>query len=423
MDQKARLLLIGASVLRSVLSRALPDHDVLIAEHALNGVWKSGRENFDNALVSLSVGSKALRVVSSLRQVSPGMRIVVSCSPADEPVARQALDEGADDYVLEPLRREDVELAFGLTPRRLLPEAPPAAGPSLREIVTLGNVLRDLDDGALPTLERLAGLLQQTFGAAGVSLQLDDLTCVAGDASEIVLEEVIRRAGKPVGQVGLARHTLGTYATDTARRLAEYACLIEATVAQAQERDHWRQLAWTDDLSGLHNRRYFDQTLDRLIKRALEKRLRLTVLLFDIDDFKSYNDRFGHETGDKLIQEVARLLRQCTRERDVVVRYGGDEFAVVFWDAEKQRVPGSDHPHEPMELATRFCKAIARHDFDCLGNDAPGPVTISGGLACFPWNGNTRELLMAAADEALLVAKRTGKNGIRLAGKGAGQEE
>ena len=94
---------------------------------------------------------------------------------------------------------------------------------------------------------------------------------------------------------------------------------------------------------------------------------------------------------------------------------------MVFWDAEKQRVPGSAHPQEPIELATRFCKAIAQHDFQCLGSDAPGPVTISGGLACFPWNGKTRAQLMCAADDALLTAKRTGKNQIHLAGKADGE--
>ena len=101
----------------------------------------------------------------------------------------------------------------------------------------------------------------------------------------------------------------------------------------------------------------------------------------------------------------------------MVVRYGGDEFAVVFWDAEEQRVPGSEHPREPMALATRFCSAIAQHSFECLGSDAPGPVTISGGLACFPRHGTAREQLLAAADEALLSAKRTGKNRIHLAGR------
>jgi diguanylate cyclase (GGDEF)-like protein len=416
MNHKARLLLIGASALRDVLGRALPNHDVLVADHALEGVWRSGRERFEAAFVSLGVGSKALRAVSSLRKVSSDMRIVVCCRPADEPMARRALAEGADEYVLEPIRREDVEAAYGLAPLRPLPTARATTGPSLDELAKLGNVLRNLGDGAAATLDRLAKLLQEAFDAAGASIQLDGLVCSAGDVSQLVLEEAIGREEQVVGRVALAPCAGGTYAADVAKRLAEYARLIDATIAQARERECWRDLAWSDDLSGLHNRRYFEQALDQLIQRAIEKRLRLTVLLFDIDDFKSYNDRFGHETGDKLIQEVAELLSSCTRERDVVVRYGGDEFAVVFWDAERQRVPGSEHPREPMELATRFCKAIAEHDFECLGSAAPGPVTISGGLACFPWNGNSRNTLMSAADEALLAAKGTGKNCIRLAG-------
>jgi diguanylate cyclase (GGDEF)-like protein len=416
MERRARLLLIGAATLRDTLARALPGHELIVAEHPLGGVWKGGREAHDNVLVSLGVGSRALQVVSSLRRLSPEMRIIVSCTAPDEPLARRALSEGADDYILEPIRREDIQHAFHVTPTEPLPAARDPTGPSMEEIVKLGEVLRKLGDGVRPTLDRLAALLQETFDATGVTIQFDDMASSAGDASDPVLEEVIRHGETPIGRITLGRRARGTYAAGTAARLSEYARLIEATAAQARERQRWRQLAWTDDLSTLHNRRYFEHVVDELIEKATEKRLRVTVLLFDIDDFKSYNDAFGHETGDKLIQEVARLLKTCTRERDVVVRYGGDEFAVVFWDAEKQRVPGSEHPREPMALATRFCKAIAEHDFECLGSAAPGPVTISGGLACFPWNGRTREVLMAAADEALLAAKRTGKNCIHLAG-------
>jgi diguanylate cyclase (GGDEF)-like protein len=418
MDRKARLLLIGPRAQRDALASALPDCEVQVAQHALEGLWQSGRQRFDHAFVSLSVGSKALRAVSSLRQVTPEMRIVVGCEPADEPIARRALDQGADDYVLEPVRREDLEQAFGVSRPRPLP-APvteDTPGPTFEELTRLSEVLQNLGEGALATLDRLATLVQQGFDAQGVVIEFEDLACTVGDVEELVLEEIIRRHDRPVGRVGLARRTRGAYAANAAVRLGEYARLVEATIAQARDRARWRDLAWTDDLSTLHNRRYFEQTLDQLIERATAERLRLTVLLFDIDDFKSYNDRFGHDVGDRLIQEVALLLRRCTRERDVVVRYGGDEFAVVFWDAEKQRVPGSEHPQEPIELATRFCKAIADHNFQCLGSDAPGPVTISGGLACFPWNGHSRAQLMSAADEALLTAKRTGKNQIHLAG-------
>ncbi len=423
MDRKTRLLLIGSSTHRDALISALPNCDVLVAENPLDGVWRGGREDFGRAFVSLGSGNRVTRAVSSLRRLCPNMRIVVGCMPADEPLARRTLTEGADEYVLEPIRVADIKAAYGV--RAANPSADPrrfaaprdATGPSSVEIAKLGEVLRQLDDGPQNTLDRLAKLVQGAFGAAGVLIELDDLAGTFGDVEDPVLEEPIRRLDRPVGRIALARRVEGVYGTGVTNRLTEYSRLIEAIVSQAAEHRRWQNLAWTDDLSRLHNRRYFEHALDELVTRATEKRLRLTVMMFDIDGFKSYNDRFGHDTGDKLIREVAMLLKRCTRRQDIVARYGGDEFTVVFWDAEKQRVPGSVHPSEPIELAQRFCRAIAEHSFECLGRDAPGPVTISGGLASFPWNGNTREELMVAADSALLAAKRTGKNHIHLAGK------
>ena len=417
MGRRTRLLVIGDEAQCAALARALPDCDVFHAANPLDGVWQGGRQKFDRAYVSLGAGARTLRAVSSLRQLVPELRIVVGCRPADEPIARRALSQGADDYVLEPLQAEDVARAFGVAPTTGFPLLPPAPAPSAEELVRLSEILRNLGDGPAATLDRLALLVRDVFDATGVVAQLDDLSCTLGETTALVLEEPIRRHDRPVGRLALARRARGTYPAAAAVRLAEYARLSEALIDQARQRQRWQELAWTDDLSGLHNRRYFERALEQALARATEKRLRLTVLLFDIDDFKSYNDRYGHETGDKLIREVGLLLRRCTREQDVVARYGGDEFAVVFWDAEKQRVPGSEHPREPIQLASRFCKAIARHSFECLGSAAPGPLTISGGLACFPWNGRTPEALVAAADAALLTAKRTGKNRIHLAGK------
>ena len=114
---------------------------------------------------------------------------------------------------------------------------------------------------------------------------------------------------------------------------------------------------------------------------------------------------------------MGERIRSELRPGDFAARRSIDEFAVALWDAEKRRQPDSEHPHDPLELAERFCRTIAGHDFKCLGDTAPGPVTVSGGLASFPWHGMTREALMSCADAALREAKRSGKNHIKLAGR------
>ena len=419
MRSTARLLIIGCRALREAVTRALPNCEVVATERMLSGVWESGKGQFDGVFLSLSNGDGALRAIRSLREVAPNTRIVVTCAPADEPLARDALRAGADDYVLEPPTRAELECALQVPPAA--PQRAPSsnAHPNENELDRFAEVLQNLEQGPASTLERLTELLRQAFDAEGACVQLDDLSATAGAAADPVLEETMLRDDQVVGRVTLGRRKRGGYSAASAARLAEYARLIDVTVGQARDRRRWRELAWTDDLSGLKNRRYFDRSLDDLLARCGEQRRSLTVLLFDIDGFKAYNDRYGHETGDDLIREVAILLKRCTREHDVVARYGGDEFAVIFWDAEKQRIPGSIHPSEPVDVAKRFCKVIREHEFKCLGPDAPGPLTISGGMASYPWDAAGRAELLRAADGALMEAKRTGKNVIRLAGADA----
>jgi len=417
MGAKPRVLVIGPTTLHDALSQVVPG-PVDRADHLLEGIWRCGHEPYDSVFLSLAVGGRALSAVRALRQVVPDSRIIVACEPTAEPMARQALQEGADEYVLEPIQPDDVTRALHL-PQRPEPPAPePPVAPSQDEIVGLSEVLRNLHEGLEPTLERLAGLIRTGFGAEGAMIELDDYVASDGEAGQPVLQERIVRGGRPAGRILLSRCARGAYAADAARRLAQYARLVEAVTAQVLEQQRWKRLAWRDDLTGLYNRRYFQERLKDLLEEARRDRRRVTVLLFDIDDFKTYNDRYGHATGDDLLREVAQLLTHCTREHDVVVRYGGDEFAVIFRDSEPPRVPGSQHPREPVELTERFRRDICQHDFTCLGRDRPGPVTISGGLATFPWDANDWEELVAAADTALLSAKKTGKNRIHLAGGG-----
>ncbi len=193
---------------------------------------------------------------------------------------------------------------------------------------------------------------------------------------------------------------------------------LSAMLALAQQHQNLRRLADTDELSGAYNRRYFSEVVPRLLDKARKERFCVTILLFDIDDFKQYNDQFGHAAGDAIIREVIGLLRHCTRSQDMVARIGGDEFAVVFWDQGALRQPDSQHPRSVLNIAQRFRKAVAEHPWNTDGGPIAGRLSISGGLATFPWDASNLEQIMAVADGELMRAKSMGKNAIVLAGPG-----
>ncbi|MCA9243548.1 MAG: diguanylate cyclase [Phycisphaerales bacterium] len=411
-----RLLVVGAERCAAALTDACPSAQVTRADNDVDAVWLCGQEEFDRVLVHVAASTTTDRLIRRLREVSPEARIVLFCSANDEPRARRLLHEGANDYLIEPLRRADIEAAFGLaTPQR--PPAPAAVEPPIpAELRALVGVTAELDREPADVLALLADLTRNAFDAIGVLVELDTLSHVTGDVSHIALETAIQRGDDAVGRLALAPRADGGYGVGAADRLRAYAEWVESMVRQSRTIAHWRRLALTDDLTRLGNRRFFNDRIDTILAKAAENRSRVTLFLFDVDDFKAYNDVWGHETGDALLREVAEVLLRCTRHDDVVARVGGDEFAVVFWDAEAPRRPPSDHPADPTALTERIREAVEGHDFRCLGPKAPGPVTISGGLAFCPWDGVTREQLLRVADQALLAAKRAGKNRIQLSG-------
>jgi len=170
----------------------------------------------------------------------------------------------------------------------------------------------------------------------------------------------------------------------------------------------------TDPLTGAWNRRFFDRHLAASLERARQQRRDVSVLLVDIDNFKRFNDRHGHQAGDEILAETVRLLESVIRPSDRVCRLGGDEFAVIFDDPSGPREPCSRHPTSVVDLARRFQAQVASRRFPKLGEQAPGRLTISGGLATFPWDGLTAGELVRVADARALESKRLGKNAITL---------
>ena len=155
-----------------------------------------------------------------------------------------------------------------------------------------------------------------------------------------------------------------------------------------------------DGLTGLHNRRYFDERLRSELAFASRHRATLTLLMVDLDHFKRINDEHGHQTGDTVLREIARRLSSAMRAEDVVTRFGGEEFAIIC---------RSTGEAEAKVLAERLRVTIA--DEISTPDGSPLRVTVSVGIAVVPNAGITTELdLVNAADSALYWAKRSGRN-------------
>lgn len=156
-----------------------------------------------------------------------------------------------------------------------------------------------------------------------------------------------------------------------------------------------RQLSVTDDLTGTYNYRYFRENLELEMARSKRWKRSLSLIMIDIDDFKKYNDFFGHQQGDLVLRAVARTFREGVRVSDVVARYGGEEFAVILPETDREG---------GLAIAEKLRQAVERQDF------SHARVTISTGVASYPSDGQSPKTLVAAADAALYAAKRLGKN-------------
>ncbi len=176
-------------------------------------------------------------------------------------------------------------------------------------------------------------------------------------------------------------------------------------IRSAQLLHETRRLAVTDALTGLFNRRHFNQQLEENVSRAARYDEPLALIFLDVDHFKSVNDRFGHHAGDRCLQALARTLRENVRDSDQIARIGGEEFAVLLIRADR-------------ELALSIAERLRdRIDDLIIEEDPPLPVdlTASLGIAFFREDGDDPRSLMRSADRALYTAKRLGRNRVVLA--------
>jgi len=186
------------------------------------------------------------------------------------------------------------------------------------------------------------------------------------------------------------------------RTLAEHLALA---VANLNLRETLRTQSIRDPLTGLFNRRYMEESLERELRRALRKKTSLTVMMIDIDHFKRFNDSFGHEAGDTLLRELARSFGSQLRGEDIACRYGGEEFTLILPEA----------AIEPARERAEQLRRTARESHIDYRGQALEHISISIGLASYPQHGTAGEDLLRIADKALYRAKEEGRDRVVVA--------
>ncbi len=192
--------------------------------------------------------------------------------------------------------------------------------------------------------------------------------------------------------------------------LRELLQLASMTVASINLRNKLENQSIRDSLTGLFNRHFMEITLERELRRATRRSSSMAVFMIDADNFKLFNDTFGHNVGDTVLRAVAERFLSSVRSEDVVCRYGGEEFVVILPDIS---------PEKAEERAQEVRQAIQELRVSESGQTL-GSVTVSIGVAMYPEDGRTIDALMQAADRSLYLAKSSGRNQVVLAAQLAG---
>jgi diguanylate cyclase (GGDEF)-like protein/PAS domain S-box-containing protein len=224
------------------------------------------------------------------------------------------------------------------------------------------------------------------------------ISSLLGSSRNIIITPLIAE-GRPVGAIALEfggnRSRVPRHTVNMITQFAFHAAMV---LRNAWLMSEVHKMAHTDALTGVANRRAFEETLMKEIAIATRDRDQVTLVLVDVDHFKDFNDTFGHRSGDEVLQSVGAALGGCTGEFDMVARYGGEEFAIIL--------PSCSAEASGL-AAERLREAVS-------GIDAPCKITASAGVATFPHDATDVDSLIRAADQALYTSKACGRDQVTL---------
>jgi diguanylate cyclase (GGDEF)-like protein len=419
-------------------------YDVEVADGADAALELLGSRRFDVLLTDVILpGAKdGIQLLDHAKQLDPNVGVIVITALDKVDPAVRAMKSGASDYLVKPVTPETLQLAVQrcLSTRALLAEnqalrghlklfetgqrlvstldrdrlVPMALAAIAAECDSRGCVLAELSaDGAFVP----SGAHGLEYGEAADLLAacrsaLDGLDAYGPAVTDVPLPDrfpgapraaclTVTEEGTLVGAVAvLCSAELPHGIAENAAFLCRHLGIALRNLGRLTQVEH---LAFLDDLTRLYNTRYLEVALAREISGGRQ----FSVLFLDLDHFKGVNDSHGHLSGSRLLVEVARVLRSCVRDEDIVVRYGGDEYVVLL--------VGIDSGGG-LKVAERIRRAIEDHRF-LSREGARVRVTASIGLASFPEHAATQAEILDLADRAMYRGKRTTRNVVYMASK------
>ena len=234
-----------------------------------------------------------------------------------------------------------------------------------------------------------------------ITLHLNSL--VVDEGVRAIVGVPLKIQHKIVGVLFLDDFAPRTFPEARLRPLAILASFAAMSIDNARLHEQTLRLARTDGLTGLFNHRQFKQVFRDELVRASRYENPLALVMFDVDDFKGFNDTYGHPEGDKVLIDVARILKGALRQCDILFRYGGEEFIAVLPQT------GLD---EALVVAERARQAIESQTLASDGAVAGRGVTVSSGVAAYPRDGRDLDSLLKITDDLLYQAKKQGKNKV-----------
>ena len=238
---------------------------------------------------------------------------------------------------------------------------------------------------------------------AGRNTQADAVLQAAGATSALVVPLMV--SNRSLGSIQLYSADAHAFQRDDAQLLWICSLIAENLLTREYANEGLIAFAFTDFLTGLKTRGYFEQQLDLEIKRSERKRAQFALLMVDIDHFKQLNDHYGHHVGDQVLRDVAAILMKDMREVDTVARYGGEEFVLILPETGEAGA---------MLVAQRLRRGVEQARFFAGSPTALEHLTISIGISIFDTDAPFKRELIEAADAALYAAKSSGRNSVLL---------